>query len=54
MADDQIKELQQLLVDRDQRIAALETRLDEQEQSIRHILTMLIEWMEAEGYQKVA
>jgi len=54
MVDDQMRELQQLLVDRDRRIAALEVRLDEQEQSIRHILTMLIEWMEADGAQPEA
>jgi general secretion pathway protein A len=36
------------------RIAALETRTVEQEQAIRHTLTMLIEWIESEDYQRAA
>ncbi|MFN3423369.1 MAG: XrtA/PEP-CTERM system-associated ATPase [Novosphingobium meiothermophilum] len=36
------------------RIAALETRTAEQEQAIRHTLTMLIEWIEGEDFQRAA
>ena len=36
------------------RIASLEARLEEQEQAIRHVLTMLIEWIESEGQGRVA
>jgi hypothetical protein len=38
---------------RDQ-VAALESRLAEQERTIRHTLTMLIEWIEADDVQRVA
>jgi putative secretion ATPase (PEP-CTERM system associated) len=37
-----------------QRIAALENRLVEQERTIRHTLTMLIEWIEADDVHRVA
>ena len=33
----------------DPRIEALEERLDQQEQVIRHTLTMLIEWIESQN-----
>jgi len=36
------------------RIADLEDRLTEQDHSIRHTLTMLIEWIEADDAQRVA
>jgi uncharacterized coiled-coil protein SlyX len=36
------------------RLAALEARLIEQERTIRHTLTMLIEMIEAEGAARVA
>lgn len=42
------------LVEANRRIAALETRTVEQEQAIRHTLTMLIEWIETEDYQRAA
>ena len=42
------------LVDANKRIIALETRTAEQEQAIRHTLTMLIEWIETEDYQRAA
>lgn len=35
-------------------IAALESRTSEQEQAIRHTLTMLIEWIEAEDFHRAA
>jgi hypothetical protein len=38
-----LEEIVQLQSDR---IAALEAKLDNQEQSLRHVLGMLIEWME--------
>ena len=37
-----------------QRIASLEGRFAEQESTIRHTLTMLIEWIETEDYQRAA
>ena len=36
------------------RIEALEVRLHEQEQAIRHVLTMMIEWIESEGPGRAA
>jgi uncharacterized coiled-coil protein SlyX len=60
--DVQISELQQAVVelseavesgeggvpeDFRQRLAKLESRVDEQERMVRHVLTMLIEWMES-------
>ncbi|CAH0497067.1 XrtA/PEP-CTERM system-associated ATPase [Novosphingobium sp. CECT 9465] len=42
------------LAEAERRIASLETRTVEQEQAIRHTLTMLIEWIEAEDYQRAA
>ncbi|WP_338465890.1 XrtA-associated ATPase [Novosphingobium sp. ZN18A2] len=36
------------------RIASLEARVDEQEQMLRHTLTMLIEWFEGEDPQRAA
>ena len=36
------------------RIAALEGRLIEQDRTIRHTLTMLIEWIEADEGQRAA
>ncbi|MBD2841669.1 ExeA family protein [Erythrobacter rubeus] len=35
-------------------VAKVEKRLDEQEQSLRHVLTMLIEWLEDEETQEAA
>ena len=37
-----------------QRIVALEARGAEQEQAIRHVLTMLIEWLESETPRRAA
>lgn len=42
------------LAQRDARIAELESRLDNQEESLRHMLTMLIEWLEEDGAQNAA
>ncbi|KPF93540.1 general secretion pathway protein [Novosphingobium sp. AAP83] len=42
------------LVEANNRIVALEARTAEQEQAIRHTLTMLIEWIENEDYQRAA
>lgn len=36
------------------RVAALESRTSEQEMAIRHTLTMLIEWIEAEDFHRAA
>ncbi|MFN3551746.1 MAG: XrtA/PEP-CTERM system-associated ATPase [Novosphingobium meiothermophilum] len=44
----------QAIEDVQRRIAALETRTAEQEQAIRHTLTMLIEWIEGEDFQRAA
>ena len=56
--DAQIAELQQAVVeladepavpaDLSHRLAALEARVDEQEQSVRHVFTILIEWIEGD------
>ncbi len=53
-ARDGDEELIAALVDANKRIVALETRTAEQEQAIRHTLTMLIEWIETEDYQRAA
>lgn len=56
--DEQIAELQQAVVelsdkggaagtDHSEQLASIEARLDEQEQAVRQVLTMLIEWMES-------
>jgi hypothetical protein len=36
------------------RLAALENRLGEQDRTIRHTLTMLIEWIEGDDAQRAA
>jgi len=38
----------------DERISTLEGRLVEQDRTIRHTLTMLIEWIEGDGFQRAA
>lgn len=64
--DSLIAELQQAVVELSRRdgagsgrerqsdLAALEARLEEQEQTLRHVLTMLIEWIEAEAPRRAA
>ncbi len=47
-------DLEALVEQQAERIAALEDRLDNQEQSLRHVLGMLIEWMEDEGARQAA
>ncbi|MCY1671441.1 XrtA-associated ATPase [Novosphingobium sp. SL115] len=42
------------LAEANRRILGLETRTAEQEQAIRHTLTMLIEWIEMEDYHRAA
>ena len=42
------------LAEAQRRVAALESRTSEQEQAIRHTLTMLIEWIEAEDFHRAA
>jgi len=42
------------LAELNERIAALEGRLIEQDRTIRHTLTMLIEWIEADDAQRAA
>ena len=37
-----------------ERLAALESRMVEQDRTIRHTLTMLIEWIEADGAHRAA
>ena len=53
-ARDGDEEIIAALVEAERRIASLESRTIEQEQAIRHTLTMLIEWIEAEDYQRAA
>jgi len=35
-------------------IARIEQRLEEQEQTLRHVLSMLIEWLEVEGHNEAS
>ncbi|MBB4612543.1 XrtA/PEP-CTERM system-associated ATPase [Novosphingobium taihuense] len=42
------------LAEAQRRVAALESRTSEQEMAIRHTLTMLIEWIEAEDFHRAA
>jgi uncharacterized coiled-coil protein SlyX len=44
----------QALADMDARMRTLESRLMEQDRTIRHTLTMLIEWIEAGDAQRAA
>lgn len=46
--DTAMAEIRQQLGARDDRIAELEKRLDDQEYSVRRVLDMLIEWLEDE------
>ncbi|WP_226635735.1 XrtA/PEP-CTERM system-associated ATPase [Novosphingobium profundi] len=46
--------LEAQLAEAHERTAALEARLDEQERTLRHVLTMLIEWVEGGGDQRSA
>jgi hypothetical protein len=47
-------ELAAALEDANGRVAALETRPGRAEQAIRHVLTMLIEWLESEQKPRLA
>jgi uncharacterized coiled-coil protein SlyX len=49
-----IEALEATLAALQQRIVALEARGAEQEQAIRHVLTMLIEWLESEPPRRAA
>ena len=53
MADSSVDQSREIAALKDN-IAALEGRLTEQEHTIRHTLTMLIEWFEADGGQRAA
>lgn len=53
-ADPRLDELTAALTDVNQRLAALEARTEEQSQAIRHVLTMLIEWIESENPARAA
>ncbi len=52
--EDRLGDLTDALAEVTRRIAALETRSVEQEQAIRHVLTMLIEWIESESPHRAA
>lgn len=52
--DARIEALEATLGALQQRIVALEARGAEQEQAIRHVLTMLIEWLESEAPRRAA
>ena len=43
-----------LPADVDQRLASIEARLDEQERSLRHVLTMMIDYFESQGSRAAA
>lgn len=53
-ADDRLDGLTDTLAALQQRMVALEARGAEQEQAIRHVLTMLIEWLESEAPRRAA
>jgi putative secretion ATPase (PEP-CTERM system associated) len=53
-ADVQLATLADTLAALQQRIVGLEARGAEQEQAIRHVLTMLIEWLESESPRRAA
>ena len=38
----------------EERLAAIESRMIEQDRTIRHTLTMLIEWIERDAHHRVA
>jgi len=46
--DQAMAEIEHQLTARDEKIAELEKRLDDQEYSVRRVLDMLIEWLEEE------
>ena len=52
--DARVEELSAALRDANARLAALEQRTEEQSQAIRHVLTMLIEWIESENPARAA
>ncbi|MCW1381703.1 XrtA-associated ATPase [Novosphingobium sp. KCTC 2891] len=52
--DSELAEVSTALAAIARRVAALEDRTQEQEQAIRHVLAMLIEWIESEGPQRAA
>ena len=43
-----------MLTDANMRVATLEGQIAEQEQTLRHVLTMLIEWFETPGHRRAA
>ena len=43
-----------LPADVDQRLTSIEARLDEQERSLRHVLTMMIDYFESQGSRAAA
>ena len=45
-ASAELVKLQELVVNQAGQLEALEAKLDNQEQSLRHVLGMMIEWME--------
>ncbi|MEO0033458.1 MAG: hypothetical protein RIS94_3216 [Pseudomonadota bacterium] len=54
VADARVDELGAALSEVNQRLAALESRTEEQTHAIRHVLTMLIEWIESENPKREA
>ena len=53
-ADARLDSLSDTLAALQQRMVTLEARGAEQEQAIRHVLTMLIEWLESEAPRRAA
>ncbi|TYC90691.1 XrtA/PEP-CTERM system-associated ATPase [Novosphingobium sp. BW1] len=51
---ERVGHLEAQLAEAHERMAALEARLNEQERTLRHVLTMLIEWVEGGGDQRSA
>ena len=50
----QRQRFEEMLAERDARIEQLQQELAEQERTLRHILTMLIEWFENEEPRRAA
>ena len=52
--DSRMSAIDERFVEMDERLAVLESRQIEQDRTIRHTLTMLIEWIEGDDFQRAA
>ncbi|MCB2061680.1 MAG: XrtA-associated ATPase [Novosphingobium sp.] len=51
---ERLSSFEQRMASFDERISVLESQMIEQERTVRHTLTMLIEWIEGDGFQRAA